>query len=118
MKFLNLTLDYTKDFGSANGSLSDDGALFLYVTPSQDVHQAYLNFGVKFSTDGSDNFQNSFLNKTINFCKLLSEPRYEPLIALGYKIVLKMQNTQLPERCPLKKVKEICELSKVFYSER
>lgn len=45
----------------------------------------------------------TFTNKTVNFCKLLSSSRYEPLIKLFYEVLLDISPT-LVKRCPIQQV--------------
>lgn len=85
-----------------NVTISPGGALNLFIKPSMDFDQFFITMVLKFSTKSSDNFDVNFMNKTIDFCKLVKEPRYEPLIKLGYKIF--SEKTHLPQRCPIKKV--------------
>lgn len=56
MKYLNSTLNYSKGFGTMNATLSEDGALFLFIVTSTDNNQIFMNVVAKFSTDSSDNF--------------------------------------------------------------
>lgn len=45
----------------------------------------------------------TFTNKTINFCKLLSNNRYEPLIKILYDVLFEISDT-IVRRCPIQKV--------------
>lgn len=45
----------------------------------------------------------TFTNKTVNFCKLLSSSRYEPLIKIFYEALLDISPT-IVRRCPIQKV--------------
>lgn len=84
-----------------NATLSEGGALSVFLRPSVDINQAFLTVVLTFSTDDR-NFDIHYLNKTVDFCQLSSKPRYEPFIKLGYKIV--SEKVHLPQHCPIKKV--------------
>lgn len=101
-KILNVSYEYSRDVTDMNATLSEDGALFIYLKSLVDVNQAFLTVVLSFSTDRSDKFDMNYLNKTVNFCKLLSGARYEPLIKLIYQ--LSSKKWHLPQRCPIKKV--------------
>lgn len=104
VKFLNTTYNYTKYYGMMNATLSENGALTFFINPARDFNNAFATVGLDLSTDGSDNFNVNFLNKTIDICKLLSVSRYELLLKLVYKIVSENDNVHFPQRCPFKKV--------------
>lgn len=104
MKVLNVTYDYSMYYGMMNATMSENGAASLFLKPSRDLNNVFATVVLNFSPDGSANFNANFINKTIDFCKLLHVPRYEPLIKLTYKIISETENVHFPQRCPLKKV--------------
>lgn len=59
-----------------NATLAEDGALSLFIMPNEDLNKLFLTVALSFSTDGSDNFDTNFINKTIDFGKLLSFANY------------------------------------------
>lgn len=94
-----------------NASLSEDGALSVFLKPLRDIGQVFLTVVLRFSTDDRS-FDINYLNKTVDFCKLTSKPRYEPFIKLGYKIV--SEKVHLPQSCPIKKVVRYVETIIIF----
>lgn len=85
-----------------NASLTSQGALNMYIRSLKDIKNVFATIVVKFSSNHSNNFDIDYMNKTVNVCKLFHNPRYEPLLKLGYKIISK--DVHLPQRCPVKKV--------------
>lgn len=51
---------------------------------------------------GYGNYDLKILNKTVSLCRIIREPRYEPLLQKVYKIILQYGN--FPTKCPMTKV--------------
>ncbi len=100
--FTNSAYNYANDAAEANATLSADGSITFFAKPLVEVKQIFLTVVIKFSNDGSENFDIDFMNKTINLCKMFYNPRYEPLIQLVVKII--SVKVRLPQRCPVRKV--------------
>lgn len=56
--------------------------------------------------DDNSKFGIEFMNKTIDFCKMLRDRRYEPLVGSVYA-AMETKVPSLPKKCPLKKVNVI-----------
>lgn len=102
--FTKLAYNYNKEFGEANATLSAHGSVSFFVKSTVNIDRLFLTSLVQFSSDGTDNFDINFTNKTVDICKLSRNPRYEPLIQLVFKIL--SEKVHLP-RCPVKKVYEL-----------
>lgn len=51
---------------------------------------------------GNGKYELEFMNRTIDVCKLFRDGRYEPLLQLLYKVLLKYTN--FLQKCPVPKV--------------
>lgn len=67
--------------------------------------EIFVEFTLTYSAHNSGNFKLEFMNRTVDACKFLHNPRYELLLQILYKIML--QKGHLPQRCPVKKVLKI-----------
>ncbi|KAJ6640897.1 hypothetical protein Bhyg_05830, partial [Pseudolycoriella hygida] len=91
------SIDINNSFSStlnADGSLDTEWILTKNM-PEMLFHiELYLD-------SGSGKYEMELLNKTINLCRLLREPRYEPLFQIVYKMILQYSN--YPTKCPIPK---------------
>lgn len=87
---------------AVNSSISPTtGSLSFYVNVLQNTPKVYANVEMLLaSSNGAYNLV--LVNKTINYCQLLHDRKYEPMLQTFYKLLTK--STGFPTSCPIRKV--------------
>lgn len=81
MRALNVTHNLLlTEYGDMNTSFSSTSAVNIYFIFAKKV-ELFIKIVINFK---SNNFNVNFMNKTVNWCKVLQVPRYEPFIKIAY----------------------------------
>lgn len=91
-----------------NATIDDQMRLNIFFRSSIDI-SPFLNAAVMVDS-GNGLYDMEYFNRTINICRLLSEPKYEPFLQLVVRTTLPASN--FPKKCPIRKV--ISYSSKMF----
>lgn len=90
------------DFVEINSSISDNGALSIYVNILKDISNIHSEVTIML-VSASGNYDLELVNRTIDACQFLSNKRHEPILQVFWKQLTK--NGAFPKRCPFLKVK-------------
>lgn len=82
-------------------TINQDGLMTLNAVLHKESSDFYHQVLVAFD-DGTGQYRNVMLNQTLDVCKFLTTPTYEPLLQLYYKQLIKHENN-IPTSCPLGK---------------
>ncbi|KAJ6645473.1 hypothetical protein Bhyg_00679 [Pseudolycoriella hygida] len=99
LNFLNLTYGAESSDIEINATISQNGMMTLNSFLYKPIADYYMQVTISFD-DGTGNYGNTFINKTIDICKFFSTPTYEPIIQLYYKALMKHENN-FPTICPI-----------------
>lgn len=80
---------------NADGSVDVDMELLASLPELNILCELYLD-------SGYGKYEMQIVNRTVSVCRLIREPRYEPLVQIVYKIILQYGN--FPRKCPMPKV--------------
>lgn len=83
-----------------NASIDDQMRLNIVFRTSINI-SPFLNAAVMVD-NGNGLYDMEYFNRTINICKLLSDPKYEPFLQLVVRTTLPASN--FPKKCPIGKV--------------
>lgn len=115
IEFTNVSTRSFVNSNEVNSSISATGSISFYVNLLQDVASVYAITEILVeSTRGKYDLE--LVNKTINYCRFLSDRKYEPIAQVFYKMFSKSSN--FPKSCPIRKVImcEDCKGYEVFSS--
>lgn len=107
------------DFIEVNSSISTNGSMSMFMNVLQNVPQFYAKVKITLeSSNGTHDLE--LINKTLNACEFLNNPKYEPIVQVFYKALTKSGN--FLKRCPVTKVRvrfiiiSLLILSNFFYT--
>lgn len=80
----------------------ENGEINVYFDLKQDNLMLIANVVIEFQ-DRDNEFEIKFMNRTIDFCKMLHNRHYSPLAGSMYA-ALRERSPVLPNKCPIKKV--------------
>ncbi|XP_037032988.1 uncharacterized protein LOC119071962 [Bradysia coprophila] len=82
-----------------NASIDDQMRLNVYFLSSTEIYP-FVNARVMVDS-GNGLYDLEYFNRTVNVCRLLSDPKYEPFLQLVARTTLPASN--FPKRCPIGK---------------
>lgn len=101
----NITSAVEHNFGNISFTL-DNSKLSFYFYNKHIIDNAIMTTELNVKTADAGTYTNFFI-KRINLCEFLANPNIDPLIYIGYKVLIQDKRNHIISKCPIKAVNKI-----------
>lgn len=109
----NITSAVEPNFGNISFTL-DHYKLSFFFYNKHIIESAIITAELNVKTTDTGTYTNFFI-KRINLCEFLANPKLDPLIYIGYKLITKDKRNHVVTKCPIIAVKILFRLNLIIH---